>query len=86
MSKELIIKKLSNIFKENFDDPTLEIDLNTTPDDIEEWDSFEQINLISAIKDEFEIKFLLEDINELKSVRKMVEYIEKNLSKNTSEG
>lgn len=86
MSKELIIKKLSNIFKENFDDPTLEIDLNTTPDDIEEWDSFEQINLISAIEDEFEIKFLLEDINELKSVRKMVEYIEKNLSKNTSEG
>lgn len=79
MSREEILRKLGNIFRENFDDGTLEINLETTPDDIEEWDSFEQINLIAAIEEEFEIRFLLEDISELKSVGKIVEYIEKVL-------
>ena len=48
LSKDEIIERLDDVFRDVFDDDTLEVDENTTADDIEDWDSIEHITLIGA--------------------------------------
>jgi len=42
-----------------------QIDTNTSPDNIETWDSLRHMNLIVALEEEFEIEFNDEDIVEM---------------------
>ena len=51
MDKE-IYERLNNVFRDIFDDETIEVNANTTSSDIEDWDSLEHINLIVAIEQE----------------------------------
>ena len=44
-----ILFKLQNIFKFIFDDDEIELNMNTDSEDIEEWDSLNQIKIISFI-------------------------------------
>ena len=37
LSKDEIIERLDDVFRDVFDDDTLEVDENTTADDIEDW-------------------------------------------------
>ena len=50
MSEQEILNAVQDIFRDNFDDDTLEITRSTCADDIEDWDSLEQINLLTAIE------------------------------------
>ena len=50
MTHEAIMEKLNEIFQDIFDDDTLVITENTTANDIEDWDSLEHINLVSAVE------------------------------------
>ena len=45
MTEQAILEAVQEIFRDNFDDDTLEITRATCADDIEDWDSLEQINL-----------------------------------------
>ena len=49
MERTDIYLKLTEVFRNVFDDDTLEINDNTTANDIEDWDSLEQIHLIVGI-------------------------------------
>ena len=49
MTDAELLQKLEEIFRENFDDGTITLTPATGPDDIEEWDSLEQINLLTAL-------------------------------------
>ena len=44
-------------------------------DDIEDWDSFEHINLVIAVEKKFGIKFTVGEANEMKNVGEMVDII-----------
>ena len=57
MTEQAILEAVQEIFRDNFDDDTLEITRATCADDIEDWDSLEQINLLTAIEKKFNIKF-----------------------------
>ena len=52
MTEQEILAAVQDIFRDNFDDDTLEITRATCADDIEDWDSLEQINLLTAIEKE----------------------------------
>lgn len=80
MNFDDIMGKLGDIFREVFDDEELTILPETNSDDIEDWDSLEQINLIIAIEKEFEIKFDLSEVKTLENVGQMAELIEKKLA------
>lgn len=67
--------ELQEIFRDVFDDESLLISEETTADDIEDWDSFAQMNLIVAIEKQFGIKFNIKEINSLKNVGEMMELI-----------
>ncbi len=51
--------KLQEIFRDIFDDEEIVITRETTAADIEGWDSFAQINLMTAIEKEWGIKFTI---------------------------
>ena len=50
MSEQEIYERLNEVFRNVFDDDDIEVEAGTTADDIEDWDSLEHINLISAVK------------------------------------
>jgi hypothetical protein len=50
MNEQQIFDAVQNIFRDNFDDDSLVLTRETTADDIEDWDSLEQINLLTPWK------------------------------------
>lgn len=75
MDKQEIIKRLNEVFRDVFDDDSIVISERTTADDIEDWDSIEHINLISAVEREFKIRFTMGEVSGMKDVGEMIEII-----------
>ena len=53
MTREYVYEKMNEIFRNVFDDESITLNDETNAEDIEDWDSLEQINLIVAIENEF---------------------------------
>ena len=79
MGRTEILEKLGEIFRDAFDDDNIKISESTTAADIENWDSFMQINIIMACQSEFGVKFDLKDVMALKSVGNIADVIERKL-------
>ena len=75
MSEQEIYDRLNEVFRDVFDDDEITVNEDTTADDIEDWDSLEHINLISAVEDEFGIRFKMGEVSSMKNVGEMVERI-----------
>lgn len=75
MSRAEVMEKVNDIFRDVFDDDDLVITDETTSEDVEDWDSLEQINLIVNMEQVFNVKFNLEEVNQLKNVGGMVDMI-----------
>ena len=77
MTREAIFEELTEIFRDIFDDEEIVLSDETTADDIEDWDSLEQINLLVAIEKKFSIKFQLAEVSHLANVGDMVDLVQK---------
>ncbi|MGN0651825.1 MAG: acyl carrier protein [Gemmiger sp.] len=77
MTEQEILEAVQEIFRDNFDDDTLIITRDTCSDDIEDWDSLEQINLLTAIEKKFNIKFKLADVRNLKDVGDLLDLVKR---------
>lgn len=75
MSREDVLSKVNDIFKDAFDKEDLVIDFRTTAADVEGWDSLMQINLIEMMEDEFNIRFSMEEIVGMANVGEMIDRI-----------
>ncbi len=75
MIREEVYKRLTAVFHDVFDDDSIAINDATTADDIDDWDSFEHINLISAVEDEFKFKIPMGKVITMKNVGEMVDII-----------
>lgn len=75
MTHEEVMKKVTEIFRDVFDDDTLVIKDSTNSADIEDWDSLEHIALIVSMEKEFNLKFDLQEVNKLENVGEMVDLI-----------
>ncbi|MBR2526176.1 acyl carrier protein [bacterium] len=73
-------EKLQTIFREVFDDESLNIKREYSAADIEDWDSLAQINLIVAIEKEFNLKFNINEISALENIGDMLDLIERKLN------
>lgn len=73
--EEKIYEELNEIFRDIFDDDSIELAPETNSDDIEDWDSLEHINLVVAIEKKFNIKFSMDEVTGMKNVGEMVEII-----------
>jgi len=79
MTREELFDGVQDIFRDIFDEEDMVIEDKTSSDDIEEWDSLNHINLVSAIEVEFKIKFTLGELMALKDVGAMVNLIVEKL-------
>ena len=75
MTRESIYEKLNEVFQDVFDDESIIVNAETTADDIEDWDSLEHINLVSAVEKTFGVKFTMAQVVGMKNVGEMVEII-----------
>ena len=75
MTREFVYIKMNEIFRNVFDDETIVLTDETNANDIEDWDSLEQINLIVAIENEFEMMFDMAEVANLANVGEMVDLI-----------
>ena len=75
MTREYVYQQMNQIFRNVFDDEDIELHDETNAEDIEDWDSLEQINLIVAIENEFEMMFDMAEVAELANVGEMVDLI-----------
>ena len=73
--KKKILIKLQNIFRVIFDDDSIKLNSNTTAEDIEEWDSLNQIRIILACEKEFSVKLNPREINDFVNIGEMVEHL-----------
>ena len=62
-------EKLKKIMTSVFEVPVEEINENSSPDSIENWDSLRLLNLVSALEEEFEVEFEDEEIAEMISYK-----------------
>lgn len=75
MTREEVYERLNNVFREVFDDESIEVHDETVADDIDDWDSFEHINLIVSIEEEFHFKIPMGKVVTMKNVGEMVDII-----------
>lgn len=75
MTHEEIMERLTEVFREVFDDDSINICDSTTANDIEEWDSLEHINLIEAVEKEFSMRFQMREVSGMKNVGEMTDII-----------
>lgn len=72
-------ERLQKVFREVFDDDEIVLSDETTADDIDEWDSLTQIQLVVAVEDEFKVKFNIVETVKLKNIGEFIALIDKRL-------
>lgn len=72
MDRQKIIDRLTEVFRDVFDDEELVIGDSTTADDIEDWDSLEHISLIAAVEKAFKMRFTMKEVSGMKNVGEMI--------------
>lgn len=76
MERNVIIEKLTPIFKEVFSELNLELRDEMTANDVENWDSLTHMLMITKVEEEFGVKFKLKELNKLKQVGDIVSLLE----------
>ncbi len=75
-----IYSKLTEIFRDTFDDDDIVATAELTANEVEEWDSLSHIRVIVAIEEAFDIRFAITEITELKNVGEMAALIESKIA------
>ena len=75
VSREEVFERVTDIFRDVFDDDELVISDSTNSEDIEDWDSLEHIQLIVGMEKEFKVKFDIKTVNSLENVGQIVDLI-----------
>ena len=73
-----VLEQVQDIFQDVFDDDELEVTVETTAADVEEWDSLMHVTLILEIESTFQVRFSSGDVANLQSVGDLCALIEKS--------
>lgn len=71
------LERLQPIFRDVLDQPELTISRDSNGHNVEGWDSLSHINLVSAVEQEFGVRFALGELEPLKNVGDMIDLIER---------
>ena len=80
MERAEIINELTVVFRKIFSDQTLVLSDDMTANDVDNWDSLSHMLLISEIENYFSIKFNLRELNKLKNVGVLIDFIDTKLN------
>jgi len=79
MRREVVYEKLTDIFRDVFDDPNIQLRPDMTAGDISDWDSSNHINLILAAESTFGVRFNISEVESMRAVGDFVDLIQKHL-------
>jgi acyl carrier protein len=80
VDREQVLREVAGIIHEVLDMPDLAIDMATTAENVEGWDSFNHINIVVAVETHFGVKFHTAEIEEIRCVGELVELVLDKLS------
>jgi acyl carrier protein len=75
MERETIIQRLTDIFRNIFNDESLIITNELTANDVERWDSLSHMLMIAEVETQFSIRFKLKELNKMRNVGDMIDFI-----------
>ena len=75
MTRDEAYERLTKVFRDVFDDESIVLNDSTTANDIDDWDSFEHVNLVVAVEDEFKFKIPMGKVVTMKNVGEMIDLI-----------
>jgi acyl carrier protein len=75
MEKSAVVEKLTPVFRQVFNNASIEVTDEMTASDVDGWDSLSHMLLIAEVENAFSIKFKLRDLNKMKNVGDMIEII-----------
>ena len=79
MSKNTL-QILNEIFNEVFQDENIFLDRSTSSNDIEKWDSLNNMHLVVSIEKRFKLKVTLRDIRSWGNVGDVCDWIEQKIA------
>jgi len=79
MTHAELLSKLTEIFRDIFEDPGLELTPETTAEMIPQWDSMSQVTLAVEIEQRFGIKLKAAEMEQMRSVTYLMGLIESRL-------
>lgn len=68
--------ELQVVFRDVFDDDTIEITTETNAKDLEDWDSLMHINLVVEIEKRFSVKLTTSEVSGMQKVGDMLDILE----------
>ena len=77
MTTQEIYERLTNIFKDVFDDDEIKLSPMTMSEDIDDWDSLSHIRLIISVEKEFGISFTSAEIVDIANVGEFTSLIQR---------
>jgi len=80
VTKEQILITVREVFREVFRDPALEVNMNTTANDIAEWDSLIHMHLIAAIEERFNCEFSFNEVMNFENAGDMINKLAEKLT------
>lgn len=75
MEPDKILEKITPIFQQVFNDDELEVNMNLSSEDIDEWSSLSQTILLTEIESAFGIRFKLREAATMNNVKNIVSLI-----------
>jgi acyl carrier protein len=83
-TRDEILSKLTEIFRSIFDDDSINLSEASNANDIEEWDSLNQIKIILACEQVFKVKLNARKVSTLENVGQMMNYLDAVLGSHES--
>jgi acyl carrier protein len=79
MTHAELLSKLTEIFRDIFEDPGLELTPETTAEMIPQWDSMSQVTLAVEIEQRFGIKLKAAEMEQMRSIKELLALIDARL-------
>jgi acyl carrier protein len=79
MDTQDILSQVNILFKKIFENENISVNMETTANDVDEWDSLNHTAMISEMERHFNIKFKLKEMLGFKNVGDMVNTIHSKL-------
>jgi acyl carrier protein len=79
MNRHELLLRLNDIFRNELDNKAIDLNEETTAQDVEEWDSLSHIQLVVAIEKALKIRFKSSEIQSWQKVGQMIDTIEMKL-------
>lgn len=81
MSKDEILDGLTDVVRDILEQPDLSLSRDTTAQDVEGWDSVNNISIIVGTEARFGVKFRTAELDEIKNVGDLIDLVADKLQK-----